>query len=73
MTLPSTPPLLFEASRAIRLAQGALDIEAAAVLGLKNRLGSGFAKAVELILGLSGWVVVMCLGKDRQIFAQVDR
>jgi len=37
MTLPSTPPLLFEASRPMRLAQGALDI-----------------------------------GKDRQIFAQVD-
>jgi hypothetical protein len=26
MTLPSTPPLLFEASRAIRLARGAIDI-----------------------------------------------
>jgi hypothetical protein len=37
MTLPSTPPLLFEASRPRRLAQGALDI-----------------------------------GKDLQIFAQVD-
>ncbi len=67
MTLPSAPPLLFEASRAIRLAQGALDIEAAAVLGLKNRLGSGFAKAVELILGLSGRVVVMGMGKSGHI------
>ncbi|MCX7232714.1 MAG: hypothetical protein NTY26_04510 [Burkholderiales bacterium] len=72
MTLPSTPPLLFEASRAIRLAQGPLDIEAAAVLGLKNRLGPGFAKAVELILVLSGRVVAMCPGKDQQIFAQVN-
>jgi len=26
MTLPSTPPLLFEPSRPMRLAQGALDI-----------------------------------------------
>ena len=59
--------MLFEASRAIRLAQGALDIEAAAVLGLKNRLGSGFAKAVELILGLSGRVVVMGMGKSGHI------
>ncbi len=67
MTLPSMPPLLFEASRAIRLAQGALDIEAAAVLGLKNRLGSGFAKAIELILGLSGRVVVMGMGKSGHI------
>ncbi len=67
MTLPSTPPLLFEASRVIRLAQGVLDIEAAAVLGLKNRLGSGFAKAVELILGLSGRVVVMGMGKSGHI------
>ena len=67
MILPSTPPLLFEASRAIRLAQGALDIEAAAVLGLKNRLGSGFAEAVELILGLSGRVVVMGMGKSGHI------
>ena len=67
MTLPSMPPLLFEASRAIRLAQGVLDIEAAAVLGLKNRLGSGFAKAVELILGLSGRVVVMGMGKSGHI------
>ena len=67
MILPPTPPLQFEASRAIRLAQGALDIEAAAVLGLKNRLGSGFAKAVELILGLSGRVVVMGMGKSGHI------
>ena len=49
------------------MAQGALDIEAAAVLGLKNRLGSGFAKAVELILGLSGRVVVMGMGKSGHI------
>lgn len=67
MTMPPAPPLLFEASRAIRLAKGALDIEAAAVLGLKNRLGSGFAKAVELILGLSGRVVVMGMGKSGHI------
>lgn len=57
----------FDAAKAIRLAQETLDIEAAAVLGLKQRLGDAFAQAVELMLGVQGRVVVMGMGKSGHI------
>ena len=55
------------AQRAIALAHETFDIEAAAVLGLKTRVGVSFAKAVELILGVKGRVVVMGMGKSGHI------
>ena len=55
------------ADRAIALAQETFDIEAAAVLGLKSRVGSSFAQAVALILSLQGRVVVMGMGKSGHI------
>jgi arabinose-5-phosphate isomerase len=57
----------FDAAQALRLAQETLDIEAAAVLGLKARLNDAFARAVELILGMQGRVVVMGMGKSGHI------
>ena len=57
----------FDPAQALRLAQDTLDIEAAAVLGLKARLGADFARAVELILGVSGRVVVMGMGKSGHV------
>jgi arabinose-5-phosphate isomerase len=55
------------AQRAITLAQETLDIEAAAVLGLKDRIGANFAKAVERVLAIQGRVVVMGMGKSGHV------
>lgn len=55
------------AERAIALAKETFDIEAAAVLGLKSRVGPSFAQAVDLILALHGRVVVMGMGKSGHI------
>jgi arabinose-5-phosphate isomerase len=53
--------------RAIRLAHETLEIEAAAVLGLRQRIDADFARAVELVLGVAGRVVVMGMGKSGHI------
>lgn len=55
------------AERAIALAHETFDIEAAAVLGLKNRVGATFARAVEMVLAIQGRVVVMGMGKSGHI------
>lgn len=57
----------FNAAQAIRLAQETLDIEAAAVLGLKQNLGPAFASAVQMMLLVRGRVVVMGMGKSGHI------
>ncbi len=57
----------FDPAQALRLAHETLDIEAAAVLGLKRRLGDGFARAVALMLGVTGRVVVMGMGKSGHV------
>jgi arabinose-5-phosphate isomerase len=67
MTDPAQRHSAAFADRAIALARETFDIEAAAVLGLKNRVGSSFAQAVDLILGLKGRVVVMGMGKSGHI------
>jgi arabinose-5-phosphate isomerase len=60
-------PAAPSAQRAIALAHETFDIEAAAVLGLKNRIGPSFAEAVERILAVKGRVVVMGMGKSGHI------
>ena len=55
------------AHRAITLAQETLDIEAAAVLGLKGRIGVQFSKVVDLVLAIEGRVVVMGMGKSGHV------
>lgn len=67
MTRQHTQASTFQARQAICLARETLDIEAAAVLGLKQRLGRSFARAVEMMLGVSGRVVVMGMGKSGHI------
>lgn len=57
----------FDAAQVIRQARATLDIEAAAVLGLKSRIGDSFARTVQRILLLSGRVVVMGMGKSGHI------
>ena len=59
--------MTLDASRALELARSTLDIEAAAVLGLKRRLGDSFAQAVELLLHVRGRVVVMGMGKSGHV------
>ena len=67
MTRQQTQPPTFQAEQAIRLAGETLDIEAAAVLGLKQHLGLSFARAVEMMLRVSGRIVVMGMGKSGHI------
>ena len=67
MTASSLPERGFQAQRALDLAKEAFDIEAAAVLGLKNRLNAGFTQTMEKILALQGRVVVMGMGKSGHV------
>lgn len=55
------------AQRALALAHATFDIEAAAVLGLKGRLGDSFAQAVGMVLDIPGRVVVMGMGKSGHV------
>jgi arabinose-5-phosphate isomerase len=61
----SAPP--FQPERAIRLARETLDIEAAAIQGLKATLEGSFARVVEMMLRVNGRVVVMGMGKSGHI------
>jgi arabinose-5-phosphate isomerase len=67
MQAPVTPLTPHLAQRAIVLAHETFDIEAAAVLGLKARVGEAFAKAVAIILSTQGRVVVMGMGKSGHV------
>src|SRR6476619_545397 len=58
--------------RALKLAQETFDIEAAAVLGLKSRVGEPFARAVEQMLNVRGRVVVMGIGKSGHIARKIS-
>ncbi len=69
----STPPLTasplrpFEPERALALARDTFDIEAAALIGLKDRQGESFARSVEAMLDCRGRVVVMGMGKSGHV------
>jgi len=67
MTSQKTQDQPFDADRAQQLARDTLEIEAAAVLGLKQRVGEAFAQAVALMLQVEGRVVVMGMGKSGHI------
>ncbi|MES2951074.1 MAG: KpsF/GutQ family sugar-phosphate isomerase [Pseudomonadota bacterium] len=67
MTDPAKRHTASSAERAIALAHETFDIEAAAVLGLKNRVAASFAQALEMILAIQGRVVVMGMGKSGHI------
>lgn len=59
--------MTIDPAQALRLAQETLDIEAAAVQGVKRKLGDDFVRAVALVLGLQGRVVVMGMGKSGHV------
>ena len=67
MTESALQPSPAFAQRAIALARETFDIEAAAVLGLKQRVGASFAQAVSMVLTIQGRVVVMGMGKSGHI------
>jgi arabinose-5-phosphate isomerase len=67
MTESALQPSPAFAQRAIALARETFDIEAAAVLGLKQRVGASFAQAVSMVLAIQGRVVVMGMGKSGHI------
>jgi arabinose-5-phosphate isomerase len=57
----------FDPAQAVRLARETLDIEATALREVQARLGDAFARAVDLMLGVRGRVVVMGMGKSGHI------
>ena len=59
--------MTFDTAQVIRLARETFDIEAAAVLGLKDRVNESFARAVQMMLDVRGHVVVMGMGKSGHI------
>ena len=57
----------FDAARALQLAARTIDIEAAALAGVKARLDGAFAQAVRTMLACRGRVVVMGMGKSGHV------
>ncbi|MCY7304729.1 MAG: KpsF/GutQ family sugar-phosphate isomerase [Rhodoferax sp.] len=67
MTVSLPNPASDAAKRATALAQDTFDIEAAAILGLRRRVGAPFAMCVRMVLALSGRVIVMGMGKSGHV------
>ena len=59
------------ASHTLHMAREALDIEASALLAMKDRLDDRFVQAAALILGASGRVVVTGMGKSGHVGTQI--
>ncbi|WP_341917320.1 KpsF/GutQ family sugar-phosphate isomerase [Polaromonas sp. YR568] len=68
----SFDPAKFDPAQALALAHRTFDIEAAAVLGLKSRVGPEFAQAVQVMLACKGRVVVMGMGKSGHIGRKIS-
>ena len=56
-----------DSEQALRLARETFDIESAAILGVRQRLGPAFLDAVRKMLAVTGRVVVMGMGKSGHI------
>jgi len=63
----SAPSAAVNAERVMALARETLEIEASALLGLKRRLGGTMVDAVRAVLGCSGRLVVMGMGKSGHV------
>jgi arabinose-5-phosphate isomerase len=63
--------MTFDSRRALQLARETFDIEAQALTRARARLGESFARAVALLLGVRGRVVVMGMGKSGHIGRKV--
>lgn len=73
--LPQTLPKSFDAGRALKLARSTLQIEADAIIALKNRISDAiddpFAQAIALLLNCRGRVVVSGIGKSGHIARKI--
>ncbi|MEM4987253.1 KpsF/GutQ family sugar-phosphate isomerase [Collimonas sp. H4R21] len=73
--LSQTLPKSFDAGRALKLARSTLQIEADAIIALKNRVSDDvndpFAQAIALLLNCSGRVVVSGIGKSGHIARKI--
>ncbi|HWW06902.1 KpsF/GutQ family sugar-phosphate isomerase [Collimonas sp.] len=73
--LPKILSKSFDAGRALELARGTLQIEADAIIALKNRisddLNDPFAQAIALLLNCNGRVVVSGIGKSGHIARKI--
>lgn len=56
----------------LKTAKEVLDIEAQAILGLKDRIGDSFMKAVELVERCEGKVIVTGIGKSGHIARKIS-
>ncbi|MFN0184784.1 MAG: SIS domain-containing protein [Aquabacterium sp.] len=65
MTAPL--PTSFDPARALRLAVQTLEIEAAALLALRQRQGAAFGSAVQAMLECRGRTIVMGMGKSGHV------
>jgi len=70
--MPSTaavaaPPPAFDADQVLRLGRETFETEAAALAVMGARLGQPFAQAVQRLLGTTGRVVVMGMGKSGHV------
>ena len=61
----------FNPEQALQLARETLDIEAAALVGLKSRLDARFTQAVQMMLNVKGRVVVTGMGKSGHIGSKI--
>ena len=78
VTHAKTLPTVFDAiavRHALQLARATLQIEADAIIGLKNRISNDlddpFARAIGLLLGCNGRVVVSGIGKSGHIARKI--
>lgn len=65
--MDATADAPLDVQRVLRFAANAIDIEAAALVGVKARLGEGFVRAVRAVLACRGRVVVMGMGKSGHV------
>ncbi len=68
---PSPTSVCFSPERALELGRQTLDIEAAAVSALKDRIDGDFARAVSLILNSHGRLIVSGMGKSGHIARKI--
>lgn len=64
--------MTFDPERVIQLARETLEIEAGALLALNSRISESFSRAVEIMLGVRGRVVVMGMGKSGHIGRKIS-
>lgn len=73
MTVPKIQPALGNLSpqQILESARRVLEIEAQAVAGVRDRLDASFVRAVQIILGCSGRVVVSGMGKSGHVARKI--